>query len=84
MKGNWYPTLSYGVDVKRRKNDGAGKEEGWEWLYVRAEMTEMRHGRFGIDVVIFEESGEVVCTSRHVALIVSAARNIKGRAEAKI
>jgi hypothetical protein len=42
-------------------------------------MTEMRHGRFGIDVVILTEEGEVVCTSRHVALIVSAERNYKGR-----
>lgn len=80
MKGNWYPTLSYGVDVKRKKMCSEGKNEvGWEWLYIKAEMTEMRHGRFGIDVVILTEEGEVVCTSLHVALIVSAERNYKGR-----
>lgn len=84
LKGNWYPTLNYGVDVKKRRNGEDGKEVGWEWLYIRAEMTEMRNGRFGVDLVILSEDGEVVCTSRHVALILGAERNYKGRGEAKI
>jgi hypothetical protein len=74
----WYPTLSYGVDVKRKPSNGEG---AWEWLYLRAEMSECANGRMGIDVVICEEGGEVVCTSRHTALIVSAERNSAGRVE---
>ena len=80
LKGYWYPTLSYGVDVKRKKMCEKGqKEVGWEWLYVRAEMTDMRNGRFGLDVIILDEEGNVVCTSRHVAMTVSWERNVKGR-----
>lgn len=75
----WYPTLNYGIDVKRRRNGSDGKEAGWEWLYVKAEMTESRNGRFGIDVLVVDEEGEIVATSRHVALIVSAERNTNGR-----
>jgi len=46
---------------------------------VRVSMYEVRHGRFGMDVVLFDEQGAVVATSRHVALIVDGARNVKGR-----
>lgn len=81
LEGKWYPTLSYGLDVKRRRNGADGKEVGWEWLYVRAEMTEARNGRFGIDVVVCDEEGSVICTSRHVALIVGSDRNVKGRGD---
>lgn len=75
LSGFWYPTLSYAVDVKRKA------EAGWEWLYVRAEMYDCENGRLGYDVVICDEAGEVVCTSRHTALIVSAERNSAGRAD---
>jgi len=51
----------------------------WEWLFVRVNMYEVRNGRFGMDVTIFEEGGGVVATSRHVALIVDGRRNVKGR-----
>jgi len=72
LAGNWYPTVNYDMNVMR-----AGE---WEWLYVRVEMNEARNGRFALDIVIADEKG-VVATSRHVALIVSAARNIKGRSD---
>ena len=79
LSGNWYPTVSYGVDVRR------GGE--WEWLFLRVKMYEVRHGRFGMDVVICADvEGEglvVVATSRHVALIVGGERNVKGRIEKK-
>ena len=71
LKGKWYPTVSFAMDIKR------GGE--WEWLFLRIEMTEMRNGRFGLDVIIADENGDVVATSRHVALILGFERNSNGR-----
>ena len=76
MVGNWYPTMSYGMEVKRRF-DG----EGWEWLFLRIEMHEVRNGRFDLEVLIADEEGQLVAISRHTALIVGSERNYKGRAE---
>jgi acyl-CoA thioesterase len=68
----WFPTLSYGLDVKRAAPVG-----GWEWLFVRIDMGMCRNGRHDYSVVIADEQGEVVAVSRHTTLIVSADRNFK-------
>jgi hypothetical protein len=67
LVGNWYPTLSYGMEVK--KAPPAGKEV-WEWLFLRIWMHEVRSGRFDLQVLIADEDGEVVAICRHTALIV--------------
>jgi hypothetical protein len=41
--GKWHPTLSYGMEVKKGPYEG---KEGWEWLFLRAEMHEIRNGSF--------------------------------------
>jgi hypothetical protein len=64
LVGNWYATLSYGVEVKRAPDD-----EGWEWLFLRAEMSELINGRFGMDVWILDEQERLVARSWHTALI---------------
>jgi len=71
LEGNWYPTVNFGMDIKR------GGE--WEWLYVRIDMHDVNNGRYDQDVVIADEDGNVIATSRHACLIVSGERNIKGR-----
>lgn len=76
VTGNWCPTLSYGMEVK--KGSGEGKE-GWEWLFLRVEMHQMRNGRFDLEVWILDEDEEIVAVSRHTALVVGSERNYKGR-----
>ena len=68
LVGNWNATLSYGVEVKRAP-DGA---EEWEWLFMRVEMGEVRNGRFGMDVWIFDEKERLVARSWHTVLIMGA------------
>jgi hypothetical protein len=74
VTGCWYPTMSYGIEVKRAPPEG-----GWEWLFMRIDMGECVGGRYDMDVIIADEEGEVVAVSRHTALIIGAERNIKGR-----
>ena len=76
VTGNWYPTLSYGMEVKRGPPEG---KEGWECLFLRVEMHEVRNGRFDLEVWILDEEGQVVAISRHTALVVGSERNYKGR-----
>jgi hypothetical protein len=70
---NWYPTLSYNLEVKK----APPSERGWQWLFLRIEMRQVKCGRFDLDVVILDEDGDLVALSKHTALIVSAARNHK-------
>lgn len=74
VTGSWFPTLSYGMEVKRAPPEG-----GWEWLFMRVEMGECIGGRYDMALVIADALGEVVAVSRHTALIISAERNVKGR-----
>jgi hypothetical protein len=73
LKGNWYPTLSYGLEVKK----APPTEKGWEWLFLRIETMQVKNGRFDLDVVILDEDGDLVALSKHTALIVKATRNSK-------
>ncbi|KAI9815412.1 MAG: hypothetical protein M1832_005482 [Thelocarpon impressellum] len=74
--GNWFPTLNMGFEVKKAPENAA---EGWKWLYMRTEMRAIRHGRFDLDVIITDETGDLVALSRHTALIVDAGRNWKAK-----
>lgn len=74
VTGCWYPTMSYGLEVKRVPPEG-----GWEWLFVRIDMGESIGGRYDMTLVIADEEGDVVAVSKHTALIISAERNTKGR-----
>lgn len=70
----WYPTVLLNVDFK--KNLPA---EGVEWLYSRVQTKVLRNGRMDLDIVVLDRAGEVVALSNHVALIVSAERNLSAR-----
>jgi acyl-CoA thioesterase len=73
VTNSWFPTLSYGLEVKRAPPAG-----GWEWLYVRIDMGMCRNGRSDYAIVIADEQGEVVAVSRHTSLVLSADRKPKG------
>lgn len=77
----WYPTLNMGFEIKKAPPAG---EEGWKWLYMRIHMTVALHGRYGLDITLLDEAGEVVALSRHVALIVGVERNTKVKSSPKI
>jgi hypothetical protein len=70
----WYPTLLLNIDFKKSL-----PEEGVEWLFVRAESKQIKNGRMDIEVIILDEAGDVVALSHHVALAVSAERNVAKR-----
>lgn len=70
----WYPTVSLNVDFKKRL-----PAQGVEWLYSRVHTKVLRDGRTDLDVVVLDETGDVVALSTQVGLVVSAGRNVAGR-----
>ncbi|KAF3067124.1 hypothetical protein GL218_08903 [Daldinia childiae] len=70
----WYPTVVLNLDVKK-----ALPPEGVEWLFSRVRAKCIKNGRMDLEVVIMDETGEVVALSHHVVLMVSAERNMAGR-----
>ncbi|KAL8829859.1 MAG: hypothetical protein Q9191_001771 [Dirinaria sp. TL-2023a] len=68
----WYPTILLNLDVKK-----ALPEEGVEFLFVRVMSKQIRNGRLDLEVIILDESGELVATSTHVVLVMGSERNIK-------
>jgi hypothetical protein len=72
LKGNWFPTLSYGLDIKKVPPTA----RGWDWLFLRIEMNVVKNGRFDMSVMIFDEEGELVAMGNHTALILAATRGL--------
>ncbi|GKT56673.1 thioesterase family protein [Colletotrichum tofieldiae] len=70
----WYPTLALNLDVKK-----ALPEEGAEWLFIRSMAKVIRNGRLDLEVIILDQSGDVVALSTHVNMVLSAERNLKER-----
>ena len=54
-------------------------EEGVSWLFSRVRAKKIENGRMDLEVEIRNEGGEVVALSQHVALILGAERNMRGR-----
>jgi hypothetical protein len=70
----WYPTVVLNLDVKKLL-----PEEGVEWLCVRTQAKQIKKGRIDLEVIIFDEGGDVVALSHHVTLVLSAERNTAAR-----
>lgn len=70
----WYPTLLLNLDIKK-----ALPEEGVEWLFARCQAKRIENGRLDLEVVILDESGDVVALSHHVTLVLGAERNMAKR-----
>ncbi|KAB8336968.1 hypothetical protein FH972_021272 [Carpinus fangiana] len=77
----WFPTLLLNLDVKK-----ALPADGVDWLFARVRTKQVRNGRYDLEVVIVDETGDVVALSHHVAFALSAQRNLASRrkADAKI
>lgn len=74
----WYPTLLLNLDIKK-----ALPEEGVEWLFVRVRTKQIKNGRMDLEVIIMDESGDIVALSHHVTLILDSSRNTAARSHDK-
>lgn len=72
----WYPTLVFNLDIKKRL-----PEDGVDWLFVRVTSKKIKNGRLDLEIVILDDSGDVVALSHHVNLVLGADRNIAKRRE---
>jgi hypothetical protein len=70
----WYPTVLLNIDVKK-----ALPKEGVDWLFVRTQSKMIKNGRLDLEVTVFDETGDVVCLSHHVVLVLGAERNTATR-----
>lgn len=70
----WYPTLLLNLDVKK-----ALPEDGVKWLGVRLEVKKIENGRYDLEVLAFDEGGDLVAISNHVCLVVDSERNLAAR-----
>jgi hypothetical protein len=70
----WYPTVVLNLDVKKALPD-----EGTRWLFCRTRAKQIHKGRLDLEIIIMDEVGEIVALSHHVALVLSAARNLAVR-----
>lgn len=78
MAKYWYPTLLLNVDVKK-----ALPEQGVDWLFLRTSAKRIQNGRFDIEVVVLDETGDIVALSHHVCMILPAERNLAQRSTRK-
>lgn len=70
----WYPTVVLNLEVKK-----ALPAEGIEWLQVRVQSKQVRNGRMDLEVLLFDEQGDLVAISNHVNLILGSERNTAER-----
>ncbi|KAI0426117.1 thioesterase-like superfamily-domain-containing protein [Xylaria sp. FL1042] len=77
----WYPTLTLNLDIKK-----ALPPEGVEWLHVRVHAKQIKNGRYDYEAVIFDDTGDMVALSHHVAMVLDGSRNTakRGKGESKI
>ncbi|TGJ78421.1 hypothetical protein E0Z10_g10347 [Xylaria hypoxylon] len=75
----WYPTLTLNLDIKK-----VLPPEGVEWLHVRVHSKHIKNGRYDYEVVIFDDTGDMVALSHHVAMVMEGSRNTAKRGESKI
>jgi hypothetical protein len=74
----WYPTLLLNLDIKK-----ALPEEGVEWLFARVRAKQIKNGRMDLEVIIMDESGDIVALSHHVTLVLDSSRNTSARSHDK-
>ncbi len=70
----WYPTVVFNIELKK-----SIPEEGLDWLRLRVEAKRIQNGRLDLEMIIFDQAGEVVALSQHVNLVLDASRNTAKR-----
>ena len=72
-KMRWYPTVILELEIKQRPQPDT------QWVSVQSSTKVLLNGRNDLDVEIRQEDGTLLATSRHVALVVDASRNLQKR-----
>lgn len=77
----WYPTLVLNLDIKK-----VLPPEGVEWLHVRVHLKQIKNGRYDYEVIVYDDTGDMVALSHHVAMVLDGRRNTgaRGAGESKI
>ncbi|TLS21990.1 uncharacterized protein PpBr36_09198 [Pyricularia pennisetigena] len=70
----WYPTLNMSLEVKKRL-----PEQGVEWLFFRVQTKQIRNGRMDMEIIVLDETGDLVALASHVCLVLGLSRNLAGR-----
>ncbi|KAI0406232.1 thioesterase-like superfamily-domain-containing protein [Xylaria palmicola] len=70
----WFPTLVLNLDIKK-----ALPPEGVEWLRVQVHSKLIKNGRNDYEALVFDETGDLVAISHHVAMVVNGSRNVAAR-----
>ncbi|KAI5866032.1 thioesterase family protein [Durotheca rogersii] len=71
----WFPTV-----VLDLQTAAALPDDGVDWLAVRVTSKLIKDGKFDLDVLVRDVHGEIIASSRQIALIVSSERNTGERA----
>ncbi|KAI9650131.1 hypothetical protein NHQ30_000144 [Ciborinia camelliae] len=74
----WFPTLLLSIDFKKSL-----PPQGVEWLFIRVERKQIKNGRMDVELTVWDEGGELVAISNHVALVVGTERNTSVRSSMK-
>ena len=69
----WYPTLLLNLEVKKDLGEGV------KFLFSRLQTKSIKNGRYDLEVMIYDETGDLVALSHHVCFAVSAERNLAAR-----
>lgn len=70
----WYPTLLLNLEVKK-----ALPAEGVRFLCTRLQTKSIKNGRYDLEVIIWDDEGDIVALSHHVCFAVSSERNVAAR-----
>ena len=74
--GFWYPTVTMDLDVKKKL-----PAAGVEWLRLRVASKVIQDGRYDMELVVFDEQGDLVAIGHHVAMLVGLEKNFAKRGE---
>lgn len=70
----WYPTLLLNLEVKKALPEG-----GVRFLFSRLQTKSVKNGRYDLEIIIWDEQGDIVALSHHVCFVVGNERNLAKR-----
>ncbi len=68
----WYPTLTLSLEIKKLLPPG-----GVRWLFVRAQVKEVKNGRMDAEVMIFDQGMGLVALSHQTCLVIENTEALK-------
>ena len=71
---HWYPTLVLNLEVKKTL-----PADGLEWVLMRVQSRQIKNGRLDLELLLLDQSGDLVAVSNHVCLVLGSERNTAAR-----